>query len=158
MKLYLLVISLSIYSLLNAQSNYPYKNSKLPVEQRVKDLVSRMTTIEKIKQLDMYWGYQVADTTGHESTAFNLNKVQQSLGKEGVGSVHDFYPISADITNKIQRYAMEHTRLGIPVLFIEEGLHGYLGAGSTTFPIPLQLSSAWDTLLVHDIGKAIATE
>ncbi len=158
MKLFLFIILSGICNALFSQTNYPYKNSHLPVEQRVKDLVSRMTILEKIKQLDMYWGYQVADITGHESTTFNLSKVEQSIGNEGVGSIHDFYPVSAAITNKIQQYAIEHTRLGIPVLFIEEGLHGYLGAGSTTFPIPLQLSSAWDTLLMHDIGRAIATE
>ncbi len=158
MKFFLLIIFLSTYSLLNGQSKYSYKNSTLPVEERVKDLISRMTMLEKIKQLDMYWGYQVADTTGHESTAFNLAKVQQSLGKEGVGSIHDFYPVSATIANKIQQYAIKQTRLGIPVLFIEEGLHGYLGAGSTTFPIPLQLSAAWDTLLTYNVGRAIATE
>ncbi len=53
---------------------------------------------------------------------------------------------------------MEKTRLGIPVLFIEEGLHGYSGLGSTSFPIPLQLSGAWDTTLLYDVGRAIATE
>src|SRR5450432_407344 len=144
MKLFFSIISLfSVCNVTNAQTNYPYKNPHLPVEQRVKDLVSRMTMLEKIKQLDMYWGYQVADMNGHEASAFDLSKTQKSLSKEGVGSVHDFYPLSADITNKIQQYAMEHTRLGIPVLFIEEGLHGYSGTGSTAFPIPLHLSSMW---------------
>ncbi|HXB33732.1 MAG TPA: glycoside hydrolase family 3 N-terminal domain-containing protein, partial [Puia sp.] len=53
---------------------------------------------------------------------------------------------------------IEETRLGIPVLFIEEGLHGYSGLGSTSFPIPLQLSGAWDTALLYEVGRAIGTE
>jgi len=66
--------------------------------------------------------------------------------------------ISIHVVNSLQRYAVEKTRLGIPLLFIEEGLHGYEGYGSTAFPIPLQLSSAWDTSLVHQIGRVVGTE
>lgn len=127
-----------------------------------------MTVSEKIRQLDMYWGNQVARMTGskggdhtaegHEAEDWDEVKTKAMLGNEGAGSVHDFYPLSAATANKVQRYAMEKTRLGIPVLFIEEGLHGYSGLGSTSFPIPLQLSSTWDTALVYQVGRAIATE
>src|ERR1700743_2737412 len=136
----------------------PYKNAALPVEKRVADLVIRMTLEEKIEQLDMYWGREITDMTGHEATAYSEGKKARVLGRTGVGSVHDLYPISADIANQIQKYALEKTRLGIPVLFIEEGLHGYEGYGSTSFPIPLQLSSAWDTALVHRVGRVVGTE
>ncbi|MES1249991.1 MAG: glycoside hydrolase family 3 N-terminal domain-containing protein, partial [Chitinophaga rupis] len=115
---------------------FPYKNARLPVEQRVTDLLGRMTLEEKIRQLDMYWGKEVADMGGHEASAYSAEKVKASLGVSGVGSVHDFYPIDPRIANQIQQYAIEKTRLGIPVLFIEEGLHGYSGLGSTSFPIP----------------------
>ena len=146
----------------------PYKNPALPVERRVEDLLARMTVREKIRQLDMYWGNQVARMTGakggehtaegHESEDWDEAKTKAALGTEGAGSVHDLYPLSAATANKIQRYAIERTRLGIPILFIEEGLHGYSGLGSTSFPIPLQLSGAWDTALVYQVGRAIATE
>ena len=136
----------------------PYKNPRLPVEQRVTDLLSRMTLEEKIKQLDMYWGKEVADMGGHEASAYSAEKIKTSLGVAGVGSVHDFYPIDPRIANQIQQYAIEKTRLGIPVLFIEEGLHGYSGLGSTSFPIPLQLAGAFDTALVYQVGRAIAAE
>lgn len=146
----------------------PYKDPALPVERRVEDLLARMTVREKIRQLDMYWGNQVARMTGarggehtaegHESEDWDEAKTKAALGTEGAGSVHDLYPLSAATANKIQRYAIEKTRLGIPVLFIEEGLHGYSGLGSTSFPIPLQLSGAWDTALVYQVGRAIATE
>ncbi len=130
----------------------------LPVDQRVADLLGRMTMEEKIRQLDMYWGREVANMSDHEASSYNEEKVKQMIGDHGIGSIHDFYPLNAGIANDIQRYAVEKTRLGIPVLFIEEGLHGYCGEGSTEFPIPLQLSSAWDTALVRKVGHVIATE
>jgi beta-glucosidase len=141
----------------------PYKDPHVSVDRRVEDLLSRMTVEEKIRQLDMYWGKEVAvmdgpNADGHEASAWSEQKTAASLGNAGAGSVHDLYPLSAGITNSIQRYAMEETRLGIPVLFIEEGLHGYSGLGSTSFPVPLQLSGAWDTALLYDVGRVIATE
>ncbi|MGN8067483.1 glycoside hydrolase family 3 N-terminal domain-containing protein [Mucilaginibacter sp. 22184] len=136
---------------------YPYQNAALPVEKRVADLLSRMTVAEKIKQLDMYSGHEVANMKGHESASYS-DSARIAIGTEGIGSVHDLYPLTSDISNQIQRYAVEHTRLGIPVLFIEEGLHGYSGLGSTTFPVPLALAGAWDTTLVHQTGRIIATE
>ncbi|HEX3006216.1 MAG TPA: glycoside hydrolase family 3 N-terminal domain-containing protein, partial [Bacteroidales bacterium] len=99
-----------------------------------------------------------ANMGGHEASSYSEEKVKQMLGTTSIGSIHDFYPITSEIANKIQKYAIEKTRLGIPVMFIEEGLHGYSGYGSTTFPIPLQLAAAWDTSLVRSIGRVIATE
>lgn len=137
---------------------FPYQNPGLEVEKRVSDLLKRMTVDEKIEQLDMYWGKEVANMGGHEATSFSEEKTGKILGNTGIGSVHDFYPVSSEITNGMQKYALEKTRLGIPVIFIEEGLHGYSGGGSTVFPIPLALASAWDTSLVHKIGRVIGTE
>jgi len=139
-------------------SVYPYKDPRFSVKDRVTDLISRMTIDEKIQQLDMYWGKEVTNMEGHEAKEYSEEKTRNVLSTTSVGSIHDFYPISAEFTNMIQKFAIERTRLGIPVLFIEEGLHGYEGFGSTTFPIPLQLSSAWDPLLVQKIGRVIATE
>jgi beta-glucosidase len=136
----------------------PYKDPHLQIDLRVKDLLSRMTIEEKIRQLDMYWGKEVAHMVGHESDAWSEQKTAAMLGTAGAGSIHDLYPLTAAVANDIQHYAMEKTRLGIPVLFIEEGLHGYSGLGSTSFPIPLQLSGAWDTTLLYEVGRAIATE
>jgi beta-glucosidase len=137
---------------------FPYKNSSLQVNDRVNDLLARMTTEEKINQMDMYWGKEVANMKKHDAASYSEEKVLNVLGKTSIGSIHDFYPISAGIPNEIQKYAVEKTRLGIPVIFIEEGLHGYCGNGSTAFPIPLQLASAWDTTLVRKIGHIIGTE
>ena len=137
---------------------YPYQDSKLAVEKRVDDLLDRMTPDEKISQLDMYWGKEIANMEKHDAVSYSEERVSAMLGQTSVGSIHDLYPLSVEIANKIQKYAVEKTRLGIPVMFIEEGLHGYCGNGSTTFPIPLQLASAWDTTLVRKVGHVIATE
>jgi beta-glucosidase len=157
---YFLILNLFLYSCTGKinHSKYPYQDAGLAVEKRVTDLIGRMTVDEKLHQLDMYWGREVANMSGHEASSYSEEKVEQMIGNTGIGSIHDFYPLRAEITNEIQKYALEKTRLGIPVLFIEEGLHGYCGIGSTTFPIPLQLSAAWDTSLVHSVGRAIASE
>ena len=158
--IYFMILNLILFSCTGKISHlkYPYQDVSVAVENRVSDLIGRMTADEKIHQLDMYWGKEVANMNGHDASSYSEEKVEQMIGNTGIGSIHDFYPLSAEITNQIQKYAIEKTRLGIPVLFIEEGLHGYSGFGSTTFPIPLQLSAAWDTSLVHKIGRVIATE
>lgn len=153
----LLTISFCSFNKPGPPRKLPYKNPKLPVEKRVADLLSRMTTAEKIKQLDMYWGHEVAKMDGHEAVAMS-DSARINIGTQGTGSVHDLYPVTADVANQIQHYAIEKTRLGIPVLFIEEGLHGYESPGSTTFPSPLALAGAWDTSIVHKAGRIIATE
>jgi beta-glucosidase len=157
---YILVLLTMTFCSFNIQKppvKYPYKDARLPVEKRVADLLSRMTTTEKIRQLDMYWGHEVANMNGHEAVSIS-DSAKINIGTEGIGSVHDLYPLSATVINDIQRYAIEKTRLGIPVLFIEEGLHGYESLGSTTFPTPIALAGAFDTALVHKAGRIIATE
>jgi beta-glucosidase len=135
-----------------------YQNAQAPIEERVEDLLSKMTVEEKIKQLDMYRGRELADMEGHEAVAYSEEKTSSAVGTTSIGSVHDLYPLKVETANQIQRYAVERTRLGIPILFIEEGLHGYCGKESTTFPIPLQLAGAFDTTLVRKIGEVIAVE
>jgi beta-glucosidase len=153
----LLILTFCSFNKPERPAKSPYKNAALPVDERVADLLGRMTTAEKIKQLDMYWGHEVAHMKGHEAESMS-DSAKINIGSEGIGSVHDLYPLTATVTNQIQRYALEKTRLGIPVLFIEEGLHGYESLGSTTFPTPVALAGAWDTAMVHKAGRVIATE
>ena len=137
-----------------AGKNYiAYKNDKLPIEMRIADLLSRMTLDEKIRQLDMYRGSEIM-----ENDRFSFEKISTVVGDLGMGSLHDLLPISADISNQIQEYAVKKTRLGIPILFIEEALHGYNGKGSTTFPIPLALAGTWDKAFIEEVGRVIAKE
>src|SRR4051812_4997245 len=71
-----------------------YKNASLPVEKRVADLLSRMTTAEKIRQLDMYMGHEVANMHGHEAISIS-DSAKINIGTQGIGSVHDLYPLTA---------------------------------------------------------------
>lgn len=138
---------------------YPYQDKSLPVRARVKDLLSRMTRKEKIKQLDMYRGFEFMPMgDAHEATVYNADTIAKAVGNYSVGSMHDFYPAYASLSNKVQHYVITHSRLGIPVLFLEEGLHGYSGKGSTSFPIPLAMGATWDTSLMYQVGRTIATE
>ena len=95
---------------------------------------------------------------GHEAIAFSETLAVKFIDSTGVGSVHDLYPLTAEISNQIQKYAIEKTRLGIPVIIMEEGLHGFCEKNSTEFPVPLQLAGAFDTSLVYRVGRAIAAE
>lgn len=137
----------------------PYKNKLLHVDERVKDLLGRMTSEEKIRQLDMYSGKEILPMEGnHEASVYNEDNLTKALGNFSPGSIHDFYPAYSSLSNQVQHYVITHSRLGIPVMFIEEGLHGYSGKGSTSFPIPLALAATWDTSLVYKTGRSIATE
>ncbi|MDR2119874.1 MAG: glycoside hydrolase family 3 C-terminal domain-containing protein [Tannerella sp.] len=131
-----------------------YKDASVPVEERIKDLMSRMTTEEKAAQLDMLSANSILKTDG----TFDEIQTVHFFDSMCIGSIHDFYPKTAALSNELQRRAVENSRLGIPVLFIEEGLHGYCGAGATTFPVPIGNASSWDTTLMYRIGQAIATE
>jgi beta-glucosidase len=131
-----------------------YKDASQPVEKRVADLLKRMTPEEKAAQLDMMEGGAILSS----STELSEAKMDSLVKVNTMGSIHDLYPASASLSNGIQRYIREHTRLGIPFIFIEEALHGYQGKGSTTFPIPLGSASTWDTTLMYGIGRVIGTE
>ncbi|MDR0559374.1 MAG: glycoside hydrolase family 3 C-terminal domain-containing protein [Prevotellaceae bacterium] len=132
-----------------------YKDASQPVERRVNDLLKRMTVEEKAAQMDMANAASILDAaTGQISS----EKMDSMMKHNTLGSIHDLYPVSATVCNDIHKYVRENTRLGIPPIMIEEGLHGYQGAGSTTFPIPLGNACTWDTTLMYRIGKAIATE
>jgi len=131
-----------------------YKDASAPVEARIKDLLSRMTVEEKAAQMDMLSAPDIL----RDAETFDDAKTTHFIDSMCIGSIHDFYPKTAALSNAIQRRAVENSRLGIPILFIEEGLHGYCGPGATNFPVPIGSASAWDTTLMYNIGRAIATE
>ena len=139
----------------------PYKQSNLPIEDRVHDLVSRMTLEEKARQLDMYAGIpnfvdKATDKTHAAPDAtFQPAEAQKLLGNLGAGSIHDLYP-RAELANNIQQWVIQNSRLGIPALFIEEGLHGY--SDGTVFPAPINLAATWNPDIARRTAAAIAAE
>ncbi len=150
-----------------AQEKLPYRNPSLPVEQRVTDLLSRMTLEEKIAQLGGSW--QNRGIVSDESLFF-VGKNREFLPdraavllKDGLGEMsrpsEQRGPREmAEFTNTLQKWIMEHTRLGIPILFHEECLHGHAAPKGTAYPQAIALASTWDTTLVHDVFSATAQE
>jgi beta-glucosidase len=151
----------------HAQDAEPaYKNPGLSVDARVQDLLGRMTIEEKVRQLDMYSGSsdlltddQLRDHHTHAKTdaVFNPERAEKLLGNLGVGSIHDTYP-PPQLYNAIQAWVIKSDRLGIPALFIEEGLHGYMGYDETIFPQSVNLATTWNVELAKKTGAAIASE
>ncbi|MDR3268150.1 MAG: glycoside hydrolase family 3 C-terminal domain-containing protein [Tannerella sp.] len=145
----------ALFLLAGCSSDRPvYRDASAPVDKRVNDLLKRMTLEEKAAQLDMLDAGSILESP----TAVSPEKMDKLMKENTFGSIHDMYPLSATLSNDIQRYVREQTRLGIPPMLIEEALHGYQGVGGTTFPIPLGNASTWDTTLVYRIGRVIGTE
>lgn len=142
-----------------------YKNSHAPLDQRVQDLLDRMTLAEKARQLDMYAGCDslldkkdcLTHTQAKPDAPFHPQKAEKAFGNCGVGAIHDLYP-SARLYNEIQAWVIKSNRLGIPAMFIEEGLHGYMGHDQTIFPQSVNLASTWNPKLARETGAAIAAE
>ena len=133
-----------------------YRDASLPIQDRVADLLARMTLEEKVEQLTGGWERQaqLIDPTG----TFTDEQARKILTNEW-GNELKFTPRQAAILrNAVQRYQREKTRLGIPVVFHGEALHGYMEYGSTSFPQALGLASTWDPALVKRIFTAIGDE
>ena len=138
-----------------------YQQAGAPIDKRVDDLLRRMTVEEKVRQLDMYAGAKdlvdkhTDDTHAVADAVFLPEKAQGLWGDLGVGSVHDLYP-TPEQANALQTWVIGHNRLGIPALFIEEGLHGF--NTGTVFPTPLNLAATWNPEIAQETGAAIAAE
>ena len=138
-----------------------YQQAGAPIDKRVDDLLRRMTVEEKVRQLDMYAGAKdlvdkhTDDTHAAADAVFLPEKAQGLWGDLGVGSVHDLYP-TPEQANALQKWVIGHNRLGIPALFIEEGLHGF--NTGTVFPTPLNLAATWNQEIAQETGAAIAAE
>jgi beta-glucosidase len=151
--------SLALAAVLSAQEkpSVPrYKDPSLPIEDRVADLLRRMTPEEKVDQIATGWEntIDVVDPTG-TVTADQARKVTlNEWGEEQKITPRQH----AILRNAVQRYQLEKTRLGIPVLFMSEALHGLMEDGSTSYPQALGLASTWDPALVKRIFTAIGDE
>jgi len=144
----------------------PYRNPALSPEKRVRDLLSRMTLEEKAAQMLCIWQKKpqtLVDADGN----FDLAKAQQSF-KDGHGLGQVGRPSDAgkglnarkmaETTNAIQKFFIESSRLGIPVVFHEECLHGHAAVDGTSFPQPIALAATFNTGLVESIFTATALE
>jgi beta-glucosidase len=129
---------------------FPYKNASLPIEDRVRDLLGRMTLEEKFWQLFMLPGDLDNPADDYSHGVFGL---QIGLGRGNASA-----RAHADRINAIQRYFVETTRLGIPIIPFEEAVHGLPREGGTMFPAAIALAATWDAGLVARVSDAIAQE
>ncbi|MED4130151.1 glycoside hydrolase family 3 N-terminal domain-containing protein [Shouchella miscanthi] len=151
-----------------------YKYPSLPIEMRVEALLSQMTLKEKVGQLNQkMYGWDAYDKTNEGIELTEAFKEQVRFG-EGMGALYGLFrsdPWSgvtyengipteqnASIANTIQRYVMEHTRLGIPILLSEECPHGHQALDGTMIPTNIGVGSTWNPELMEQAYSHIATE
>jgi beta-glucosidase len=148
-----------------------YKDAARPIPERVQDLLRRMTLEEKVAQMITVWNSKpaVMDSQLQIDPAKMRTQYPHGLGQFARPS--DLRgPASprvqkgrdprqtVELVNAVQRHAVTQTRLGIPVLFHEEGLHGYAALGATSFPQAIALASSWDPDLVREVNAVTARE
>ncbi|MDF7809149.1 glycoside hydrolase family 3 N-terminal domain-containing protein [Pontiellaceae bacterium B12219] len=143
------------------QAEEIYLDADRPTEERVEDLLGRMTLEEKVAQLRIF----------HSSNLINLNddgqlvfsekiKDRLHLGVAGIKNPGANYSAeqSALLNNQLQQYIIENTRLHIPALFVIEAYHGVEAKGCTVFGRPISLASTWNVDLVKEVWDSVGRE
>lgn len=170
----LMAVACSVWSLTAAQAQEPlYKQADAPVEERVNDLLDRMTLEEKVGQICCPLGWPMYDKTGKNSVTYS-DAFKEQMDKAPIGSYwavlradpwtqktleNGLNPeLAAKALNAMQKYAVENTRLGIPILFAEECPHGHMGIGATTFSTSIGQASTWNEELIRRMGEVIGLE
>jgi beta-glucosidase len=137
----------------------PYLDSSRPVDERVEDLLGRMTLGEKLAQLGSRWVFELASPDGGLS-ADGLEALRNGLGQvtriSGATSLDA--RAAAELANLIQRRLVEETRLGIPAIVHEEICSGLMAPEATVFPQAIGLASTWEPALVEAIASTIRTQ
>ncbi|MGC1521777.1 MAG: glycoside hydrolase family 3 N-terminal domain-containing protein [Steroidobacteraceae bacterium] len=154
-----------------AASTPVYKDAGAPVESRVEDLLARMTLDEKVAQMLSIWDAKrdIFDAKlefdpDKMARAYPYGVGQFARPSDATGPASPRVVPGRDVrgtirlVNALQKYAVSHTRLGIPILFHEEGLHGYAARGATSFPQAIGLASSWDPALVRAVNAVTARE
>ncbi|MGC1490930.1 MAG: glycoside hydrolase family 3 N-terminal domain-containing protein [Candidatus Acidiferrum sp.] len=151
-----------------AQDVPAYRNPKLQVEQRVGDLVSRMTLEEKVAQIEGVWEnpsfMKTPESRFVDEKGNFLPDHAAVILKDGIGQMSRPSEVThgpreeAELTNTVQKWVKENTRLGIPVMFHEECLHGHVADKGTSYPSAIGLASTWDPSLIHEVFTAVAAE
>ncbi|MDP1892295.1 MAG: glycoside hydrolase family 3 N-terminal domain-containing protein [Gemmatimonadaceae bacterium] len=134
----------------------PWMNAALPAVQRAQLLLRAMTLEEKFHQLYMAPGDPVADSATWARGAYGVQLLAaRNLPDSGVDRAAATRS-AARLANAAQRFFVERTRLGVPVILFEEGVHGLLQDGATIFPQAIALAATWDTALVGRVAAEIA--
>ena len=171
-KTYMAMLLLACSLTANAQKPV-YKDASQPVELRVADLLSRMTLDEKIGQVrcPLGWFIYDKDAKGKVSLTEKFYKYtdEQYIGNYWAVLRADPWTqktlttglnpaLSAEMLNMMQRYAVEKTRLGIPIMVAEETPHGHMAIGATVFPTALSQAATFDRDVLFRMGEAMGAE
>ncbi|PWE01136.1 beta-glucosidase [Marinilabilia rubra] len=141
----------------------PYQNANLKVNDRVEDLLSRMTLKEKFWQMFMIPGDLSDGKERYQEGIFGFQVAAKGRQAEAAGQMLDYGSSGtagqvAGKINEIQRFFIEESRLGIPIIPFDEALHGLVRDGATAYPQAIALAATWDTTLVGEVARAIAVE
>ena len=167
----IITLALMTFSM-NAKDKYPYQNANLPVDQRIEDLLSRMTLEEKAGQIVCLMGWDSYQINGKKVTVSDQFKHEvDSLHVGMYWAVFRADPwtrktianglnpaLAAQAANAMQRYAVEKTRLGIPIFLAEEAPHGHMAIGATVFPTGLGMAATWSPDMMQQTGAIIGKE
>ncbi|WP_430932100.1 glycoside hydrolase family 3 N-terminal domain-containing protein [Saccharicrinis sp. 156] len=155
----LLLILLVISSVNKAQNIYKQKNA--PIEDRIEDLLSRMTLEEKVAQMRIFHANK-GITLDNDGGILLTEDVKGRLtnGIAGIKNPGEQYKPeeSAALNNQLQKYIIENNRLGIPAFFITESYSGIDAEGCTRFSRPISLSSSWNTEIVKKVYDTMGKE
>jgi beta-glucosidase len=172
-KYFVLSLSLLGATTTYAQTTKPlYQDRKASTEARVQDLLTRMTVEEKVGQLSTLLGWEMYQKDGQRvgaSAAYKKAVDERHIGALWATLRADPWTKktlltglnpkqAAEATNALQKYAVEHTRLHIPLLLAEECPHGHMAIGTTVFPTSIGQSSTWNPALIQRMAATIATE
>lgn len=152
-RLLIVIVSLAAAAVMQTapQAAPPYKRADLPIEQRVSDLISRMTLEEKFWQLFMIPGDLDNPANDYSNGIFGLQ-----IGTSSASSDPGLVALRhAERINSIQRHFVEHTRLGIPIIAFEEAVHGLARDGATVFPAAIGLAATWNTQLMEEVATSM---
>ncbi|RYG05253.1 MAG: beta-glucosidase, partial [Chitinophagaceae bacterium] len=162
-----------LYTINDSTRNLPlYKNASAPIADRIEDLLTRMTKDEKVGQLSTLLGWEMYEKAN--GTVQVSEKFKTALKEQYVGNLwatlradpwtkktlrNGLTPTEAAVaTNAIQKYAIENSRLGIPLMLAEECVHGHMAIGTTVFPTNIGQSATWDPALIEKMGAVVAKE
>ncbi|HLP17040.1 MAG TPA: glycoside hydrolase family 3 N-terminal domain-containing protein, partial [Bacteroidota bacterium] len=154
----------SVDALTASDEEIGFRNPQLSVDDRVIDLLQRMTLEEKVAQMLCIWG-QKKEMLLDEQGRFSPSKLEAHLSL-GIGQIARISDTAggkpakdtAILANQIQKFFVERTRLGIPVIFHEECLHGLAGKDATSYPQPIGLGSTFNPALIQTIYSSIAED
>lgn len=141
-----------------AAANATYKDPSASIDDRVADLLSRMTIEEKTSQLIQG---DISNWINTTTNAFNASGIEWNFEKRG-GQFYVGYPVEqqwiASGIKRAQDYIMHNTTLGIPALVQTEGIHGLLVGNATVFNSPIAHACSWDPELAHEMAVIIGKE